>query len=195
MTVFEAIPEKITARTKVEYRRDFPSYPADDAWAAKLYLRGPSIPAAVDGVPDGASFVFTLSTAFTAPLLPGVYTWEERAIKAGEEYVAGNGRVEVLIDLTTATADTAQSFEQILLANVEAAIRGEFSANGRPAESYSIAGRSIVKMSMRELLDLRAMLRRTVRQQANPGTFGPQVQVRFPGLNFEAEAPWLGGTQ
>jgi len=47
-------------------------------------------------------------------------------------------------------------------------------------ESYSIAGRSISKIPVRELMELKGRYEYLVWRQRNPGQFSQSVDVEFP---------------
>ncbi len=188
-----ALPERITQGTAVDYRRTLSEFPASAGWSMTLYIAGAAVLSEAATV-DGDSFLIALANAETATLTPGVYQWEERVTKAGKTYVADSGVVEVLANIATATAGSLQSFNSKMLAAVEGAIGirlGIGSAIPQDViEQYEVGSRSITKMSLRELYDLRSRLRLAVRNEANPGKLGPQVRVVFPSVNAEPESPW-----
>lgn len=189
-----AIPLQIVRGTSLDYRRTYADFPASAGWTAKLWLAGASV-VGIDGVADGDSFDFSLTVAQTTALAAGVYLWEERVIRSPEEKVAADGTVGILETAKNAAAGALVSFEAKLLAAVEAAI---FLRTGvglaTPIDildAYQVHRRQVTKMSLRELMTLRADLKRSVRNQMFPGRMGPSVLVTFTGVQNENNpSPW-----
>ena len=189
-----AIPEQIVAGTQVDYRKTPGEFRPSDGWGLDLYLSGgdPATPIFFTKAftPVDESFTITLTPANTATFTRGNYLWEERASRAGEKHRFDFGTIEVLPDLATATATSLLSRSAKMLAAVSAAIDLRMGIGGVPTdmvESYTIHGRSLTKVPLKELMDLQARLQMAVRREANPGKLGPQILVRFPAVDSE---PW-----
>jgi hypothetical protein len=187
------IPEFIIPGTTVRFHRQYSDFPASAGWALSLRMAGAAVLAA-DGVPDGDSFLFTLPTTDTQGLTAGNYRWEERASIGDEVYVAGSGTLAVLQDIGAAVPGSFQTFNEQMLACVEAIIKRRWGAGlgvtpVDPPERYGIDTRTVELMPNSEILNLRASLYRAVLAERNGGQFA-QVQVRFPGLWSESMGPW-----
>ncbi len=169
------LPDNFHAGTTVTYSRAGGDYPANQGWSRDLYLAGASV-LKVAGTASGADFLFTLDAASTAKLKAGTYQWKELATKAGEVRIADSGTVNVLFNIAAAGAGDAQSWEEATLAVVEDVLANRITAD---TQAYSIAGRAVTKIPVKELLELRVTLKRAVQAQKNPGVLGPQVLVRF----------------
>lgn len=178
-----AMPETITAGLTVKYTVTHSDYPASDGWALKLYLAGISVITPINGNASGDAFAVTLSSAVTATLKAGTYTWRELVTKSGETYEAASGVVRVLPDIAQAGAGDFQSADEKMLAIVEAALEGRLSQD---MESYSIAGRAVTKIPASELLAIRSQLKAAVAARARGDKWGRTVKVRFTGTQGEA---------
>ena len=66
---------------------------------------------------------------------------------------------------------------------VEAALAGRLTSD---IQSYQIAGRSVNKIPISELLQIRGRLRAAIWRQNNPGQLGVPFRVQFP---VEPESP------
>ena len=111
------------------------------------------------------------------------YTWRARVSKSGEVYTVGDGTFKVQSSFDAATLD-ARTHARRTLDNIEAYL--ENSAN-LTAANYSIAGRSLQRIPMVDLLALRDRYRTEVAAEtaANAvarGLADPRrVFVRFGG--------------
>jgi len=169
------LPKSFAAGETLKIKRAHSSFPASDGWTLTLYLRGASVRDYTAAV-VGTEHVFTLpSTGVTgtSDLLPGNYTWEERASKAGEVFAAARETIQVRPNVATAAAGDLQSAEEKELVIVEAAIAGRLSDD---MQSYQIAGRAVNLIPVRELYQIRAALRTAVAAQRRRGQ--PIVPVR-----------------
>lgn len=158
----------------------------------RLSIRGPSAVARidVDGAPQGTDWVFVIPGEQTADLNEGVrdvmWFWSAFAFRGAERVTAGQGRLIVQPNLAeiSGTFDGRSQAEQDLVKVNEA-----ISARLRKdlVTEYTIGSRNLKRESMQSLLDLRAHLRKVVRNErkaaarknglGNPGSLG----VRFTG--------------
>lgn len=169
------MPDSFAAGTTVTYRRTVAAYPAGGVWNLTVYLSGVSTLAKVAGQ-DGEEYVVTLTAAETATLGAGKYQWVERVVKSPEVFEVASGTVVVEPNIATAAAGSMQTWEEKTLVVVEAALTGKLTAD---MESYSIHGRTVNKIPTRELMQIRAELKRAVNAQRNPGKLGPTVLAQF----------------
>jgi hypothetical protein len=168
------------------------SFVTDGVRAGDL-VSGPGIPsgAYVDGnFPIGATSL-TLSEAATATASglavkfrfpDGVYSWEERASKAGEVFVADEGTVNVDPDIAGAPAGAFQTWEERMLPLVNDIIEGRITSD---MESYQIADRAKTAVRMRDWMAFRGFLKAAISGQANPGKL-TMVRAAFTGAGAEA---------
>lgn len=176
-------PPTFSAGTTFKVDRWFEDYASSD-FTYTLYLAGAAIlnvEATPD--PDGVTFHVVLSAAQTATLnttaQPAPYSYVERLSDpvTGEVYDVGVGRIMVGPNLATVAAGAMVSFEEQTLNAIEATLQGRITSD---IEQYSIAGRSITKIPIRELLQLRGQYRALVWKQRNPGKLMNPISVVFP---------------
>jgi len=172
------LPKSFAAGETLKYKRAHSDFPAVAGWVLKLYLRGASVRDYTAAV-VGTEHVFTLPTGNapgTSDLLPGAYSWEERAELAGENYAAARGTITVRPNLATATAGQLQSAEEKELAIVEAAISGRLTDD---MQSYQISGRAVNMIPIRDLYMIRNQLRAAVIAKRNGGRIETPVRGVF----------------
>lgn len=133
-----------------------------DIWIA---LRGSSVNP-IDIKPEAtgvtinktaSSFDVTVSATATAAYTAGTYKYVIYMTKSGERYQVESGTVEIKPDFTvlTSTADTRSHVKKVLDA-IEAVIESRATVDQM---SYSIAGRSLSRTPIAELLKLRQTYR------------------------------------
>lgn len=171
------MPQQFAAGTTVKYSRGFADYTPGDGWTLAVHLAGASIiTATVAADVSGSTWNVTLTAAVTGVLKAGVYQWRELVTKSSETYVAASGAVTVLPNIATAVAGDFQTFAERMLAAIEAVLVGRIPAD---VESYQIAGRSLTRIPVMELQELRARYQGEVAAQRKPGTFGTTIYGRF----------------
>ncbi|WKZ15439.1 MAG: hypothetical protein QY317_16205 [Candidatus Jettenia caeni] len=176
-------PSSLTAGTTLRFQRSYAKYPASAGWAYTFYLAGSSVLSA-SGVANGDAFIITLTATNTANLAEGTYRYTEIVSKDDVKYEVGRGVLPVSLNLATALAGAAQTHAEKTLSVIEAALSGRLTSD---LESYQIAGRSVNKIPVKELLQLRGHYASLVWRQRNPGRLGPQVEVCFGGSNSLAD--------
>jgi hypothetical protein len=163
------MPDAFAAGTTVVFTASYGDFPANAGWTATLYLAGASVLTPIVGVASGTAFTFTITAAAGANLVAGNYSWQVIAVNATlGTFIADYGVVEVTPNITTATAGSLLTWAQRTLPLVEAALAGQVTEN---VASYQIGNRSLVKLSIDELLKLRAYCETVIAQEKNPGTF------------------------
>ncbi|MBO9467055.1 hypothetical protein J7443_17560 [Tropicibacter sp. R15_0] len=181
MTIQNCIPATLVAGDGWAWldAAAFASHPPAE-WSLRYVLRPLSGGASVeiDAVAGADAYELRLSSAQSAAVPPGQFTWVALGFHGagGDRATVATGRVEILPDPTASTGDQRSSGERILDA-IEAAIEGRAS---KDADSYSIEGRSISRTPMTDLLRLRDIYRLEVAQEQNPGSSGFQYRrVKF----------------
>ena len=183
----ERIPQQLTAGDRWRWRdaAALAKYPPADGWALKYRLHNSA--ATIDltaAVVDG-QYEIDASPSTTAAYAAGEYEWSCWVEKAGERYALATGRVQVLPDPATATGDIRTHAEKVLEA-IRAVIEGRAS---KDQESYSIAGRSLSRTPLDDLLQLESRYVRRVaeerakREQAAGRGGGKTISVRFGRSN------------
>lgn len=128
-------------------------------------------------------YLFQVSSATSELFLPGIYHWqlEITQTSSGNRLVVDAGDFEAIADLDNNQADP-RSHARIMVDKIETLLEGRADAD---VSSYSIAGRSLTKMSPNELMEWRDYYRKELvaehakelhkRGKKN----GSTIQVRF----------------
>ena len=132
----------------------------------------------VDGI-----HVFTVNSADSDHYIAGHYHWqlELEQTSSGNRVVIQTGSVDIIADLDENNVD-ARTHAQIMVDKIESILQGKADSD---VSSYSIAGRSLTKMSFNELIEARDYYRKEmVKEQLtndikNGRTGKSTIQVRF----------------
>jgi len=170
-----ALPASFAAGTTVSYSKTFADYPAS-IWSMTLYLAGKKI-LEVAAVADGDAFDLTIAASLTErDFDPGVYKWEERVTNGSEVYRVAYGRVKIEPNLEQATEGSEQDWLEPAIAALTLHIAGRLP---RGMESYSIAGRAVSRIPIKEAMSLRASLKSELARSLAPGKITRPVLVTF----------------
>lgn len=128
-------------------------------------------------------YLFTVDSATSASFLPGLYHWqlEITQTSSGNRIVVDIGDFTAVPDMDSNQADP-RIHAEIMVDKIETILQGKADSD---VASYSIAGRSLTKLSFQELLDARDHYRREVVQHNNKELVkrgkknGSTIQVRF----------------
>lgn len=135
-------------------------FPASEGWTLTYTILGPS-KIQLEAEVAGGVYQVRATAAETAELVAGPYTWAAQVSLDGATYSAGrSGALELLPNLGTAAAAVAHAAEMLPL--VEAAIKAHLTGNLAGVENWSVNGRSVARMSLEELKNLRDQYRREV---------------------------------
>lgn len=177
--VLSQFPQKLQAGLSFRAEVNAADYPAPD-WTVAAILRGPSsIDIAAAG--DGASHVFSVPAAQTADYPAGQYAVSIRAGDGVDVFEIEAGTVEILADVAAMPdGHDPRNHAERTLAAIEAVIEGRAS---KDQQSYTINGRTLVRTSIAELLQLRDTYRAEVATQKSGGRHRRlvrrQVKVRM----------------
>lgn len=175
MTTLTAIPQQHAAGTSLEVRRFIPTHTPQNGWAYQLAMRIPGY-TPKDGAADGDAFVLTLSAQDTAAWPPGTYAFSERAVKGGVVHEVGVGTITITPNLAVLPeGDDGLTHNQRVLKIIEAQLEGRL-ADG--IQNYSIGGRVVSKIPLKELVELRDKYKVKVLLERTGGQLG-QVLFTF----------------
>ena len=132
---------------------------------------------------SGGTYLFTVDSATSADFAPGLYHWqlEITQTSSGNRIVVDIGDFTAIPDMDSNQADP-RIHAEIMVDKIESLLAGKADSD---VASYSIAGRSLTKLSFQELLDARDHYRREVVQHNNKELVkrgkknGSTIQVRF----------------
>ena len=130
-------------------RRDLSDYPAS-SWTLEYYLLKADKQIKITATADGDYFKIVIAASTTAAYPAGVYRWNAYVSKDTERYKVDEGTIEIKPNYAAQTTgyDTRTHIKKVLDA-IEAVIEGRATQDHL---SYSIAGRSIAKISPEELI-------------------------------------------
>ena len=132
---------------------------------------------------SGGVHLFTVESSVSEDFDAGTYHWqlEVEQISSGNRLVLQTGLVEIVVDLDKNNTDP-RIHAEIMVDKIQTVLEGKADSD---VSSYSIAGRSITKMSFNELVEARDFYRKEVVQYKNQaairnGKKGTQtIKVRF----------------
>jgi len=144
---------------KTQLASDYPPATHSAEYVARVTQGGAS-EIKLAAVERDTYYLFTVPTATSEAFSPGFYHWQLEITEtaSGNRIVVERGEFEAVADLDVNGADP-RSHAEIMLDKIEALL--EDRADG-DLSSYSIAGRSITKMTSEELLTWRDYYRREV---------------------------------
>jgi hypothetical protein len=183
-------PPSITAGTTFKIDRGLSDWP-NTSWKYTLILAGAAVvskDASAD--PDNGNLYHLVMTASdTQPLNPSggatlYYKYTERMTAldlSGEVFDIGEGVIAVAPNFAIAQPGDALSNNERMLAAIQQLLAGRVTSD---LSSYAIAGRSLTKMTLKELQEAEGIYLTRVYKERNPGTFSTPVDVQFPPTDF-----------
>jgi len=177
-------PKSFVAGEFVRWRCNEPSYPANNGWVLAYNLRSSISDSAIDvvSVADNEHHVVILTSQTTKDYKSGTYSWQCTAKKDEELHVVRNGTLIIKPNLSALTVFDGRSHIKKILDALEATLLGKASLDQL---SYSISGRSLMRLSPSELLKWRDVYKaeytRELQQEKleqNLGV-GNLIKVRF----------------
>lgn len=186
----EGEPDEIVVGDFIQWKRSdiAEDYPTGSGYTAEYVARitggGSSeikIPQA--GGSTDSFYLFTADSATTSSFLVGKYHWqlEITQTSSGNRLVVDIGDFEAIPDMDNNQADPRVHAE-IMVDKIESLLQGKADSD---VSSYSIAGRSLTKLSFQELVDARDYYRREIVKHENDALLkrgkknGATIQVRF----------------
>lgn len=152
----------LVAGETLNYTATLADYPANDGWLLRLLMnpRAGGVVITVQGTADGVKHLVQAASVTTSAWVPGDYAIELWAIKGAEQYRIDSGQLRIEPSLLAAAAglDTRSQAEKDLEA-VDAMLRGKA---GSDVQAYTIAGRSLSRYPLPDLIKLRDRLRADV---------------------------------
>ena len=193
--IFTTIPEKepinfykgetvVWKRTDIGADYDPSSYSM--VWEASLESDG-STRFSATVTESGTDYTFTLDNSSTASYTAGDYVWFLKVLQTSdsETLVIDSGKITVKDNYFATTGDT-RSHAKVMLDKIESILENRADAD---VSSYSIAGRSLNKLTVEELLRWRDYYRAEYKQEVakfrtgnNEGS-GRVVKVQFNDIS------------
>lgn len=137
----------------------------------------------VAGTDGGDHYLFTVSSVLSADFVSGKYHWqlEITQTSSGNRIVVDQGDFEAIPDMDDNQADP-RIHAEIMIDKIQSILEGKADGD---VSSYSIAGRSITKMSFDELMVARDRYRGELTKHENKELIkrgksnGSTIKVRF----------------
>jgi hypothetical protein len=183
----EGEPLEIVVGDFIQWKRsdlvqDYPLASYSAQYVARI-TGGGSTEVTIPATETGGTYVFTASSSTTSGFEPGYYHWQLEVIQtsSSNRLVVDRGEFTALADLDVNGADP-RSHAQIMIDKIESILQGKADSD---VGSYSIAGRSLTKMSFAELMTARDQYKaefqqEVVKDRARRGKpTGSTIKVRF----------------
>lgn len=145
-------PSEVRAGDTVKWKKYIADYMPADGWTLYYAINNSSALIEITTSDNGDGYHLVNEAPATTDLwAAGVYKWQSYVSDGTDRYTIETGTIEILPDLTDAATDTRSIVKRTLDA-IEAVIENRASID---QQSYTIAGRSLSRMSVEELLTLR----------------------------------------
>lgn len=180
-------PLEVVVGDFIQWRRtDLGSDYPNDEYTATYVARitgGGNTEIQLVGTAYGEDYLFTVSSTASADFVPGYYHWQLEMVRDSdsERVVVERGTFTAIADLDVGGADP-RSHAEIMIDKIEARLESRADVD---VSNYSINGRSLVKMSIEELIRWRdyyraefTMQKRKERVRRGKST-GATIKARF----------------
>jgi hypothetical protein len=151
-------PEEFTRGDTVKWKINLPDYAPQDGWTLKYSFVTSSGQVDVTGTDNGDGYhLVTIDSTTSQSFSAGDWSWQAYVEKAGERYTVRRGTLVVKEDFASQTSGyDARTHVKKVLDALEATILGKATSDQL---SYTIAGRSLSRMSPSELIHWRDIYR------------------------------------
>lgn len=183
----EGEPLEIVVGDFIQWKRsdlvqDYPLASYSAQYVARI-TGGGNTEVLIPATETGGTYLFTASSSTTSGFEPGYYHWQLEVIQtsSSNRLVVDRGEFTAIADLDVNGADP-RSHAQIMIDKIESILQGKADSD---VGSYSIAGRSLTKMSFAELMTARDQYKaefqqEVVKDRARRGKpTGSTIKVRF----------------
>jgi hypothetical protein len=186
----EGEPKELVVGDFIQWKRSdiADDYPTSSGYTAEYVARITGGGSNEIKIPQAASttddyYVFSVSSNTSESFSPGLYHWqlEITETSSGNRLVVDIGDFTAIPDMDSNQADP-RIHAEIMIAKIQTILEGKADSD---VSSYSIAGRSLTKLSFQELLDARDYYRREIVKHTNDELLkrgkssGSTIQVRF----------------
>jgi hypothetical protein len=149
-TELTTFPTRHGAGDTLAVRRSLADWPAT-TWSLSFELRNAGASITIAATADGADHVVSVPAATTASWTAGRYHWRAYVTAGTDRHEVERGTIEIEPDFAAAGAADRRSHAEKVLDAIEAVIEGRAS---KDQESYTIAGRSLARTPIGDLLTL-----------------------------------------
>lgn len=180
-------PEVVSPGDFIQWKRtdlggDYPPASYTATYVARI-TGGGNTEIQVTGTASGSDYLFTVSSATSTDFIPGIYHWQLEIVRNSDSnrIIVDRGYFTCVADLDINGSDP-RTHAEIMVAKIESLLSGKADSD---VDNYTINGRSLKKLSFKELLEARDYYRKEVQREViaerirkRQGT-GATVQVRF----------------
>lgn len=157
-------PLRFTQGDTVQWLKTLPDYPASAGWSLGYTLVNSAGKFAIDSTAQGDDHLAGASAAESDAFAPGEYRWQARVTKGSypgsQVFTVGMGSISIVASLLDAAGGIeTRSGARLALDAINAYL---LDPNNLKSASYTIAGRSLTRHSMADLLALRSRLQAEV---------------------------------
>jgi len=180
-------PENIVVGDFVQWRRtdlsgDYPNTDYTMTYVARI-TGGGNTEIQLLGTNYQNDYLFTATSTTSASFVAGYYHWQLEAFQtsSNNRIVIDRGSFNIIVDLDINGTDP-RTHAEIMLGKIESLLSGKADAD---VANYSIAGRSLTKMSFDELIKVRDFYKAEFRKEQiadrirQGRSTGSTVKVRF----------------
>lgn len=148
-----AFPTVWNAGDTLKWDVSVPDYPATEGWTLtyEVKSRNDHI-ATITASADGAGYTVTVPAATSAGYAIGHHHYRAYVTKGSERYTVDSGDLEIVKDFEDSGNYDDRTHAEKVLDAIEAVIEGRAS---KDQESYTIAGRSLARTPIEDLLKMR----------------------------------------
>ena len=165
----ETEPTEIVAGGFYQWKRndlgvDYPTSAYTLSYKARIAGGGfPNI--SLTATASGDQYLVTITSAASAAYQTGDYKWQSFITRNSDsaKILLAEGEWKIVSDVGSSTADF-RSHAAIMVAKIESLLNGKADAD---VANYSIAGRSLTKLTMAELIEARDYFKSEVIQEQN----------------------------
>jgi hypothetical protein len=180
-------PETVVVGDYIQWRRvdlgsDYPNTQFTMTYVARITAGGAN-EIQLTGTAYGNDYLFVATSATSAAFTPGFYHWQLEAVRNSDSnrIVIDRGFFTAIVDLDNNNADP-RTHAEIMLAKIKSLLEGKADAD---VANYSVAGRSLTKLSFDELIKARDYYqeeynKEVQKQRISKGqATGTTIKVRF----------------
>ena len=146
-------PVEITAGDYIQWQKSVGNYPASQGWTLSYAFLNAGSKIAVTAAAQGDDYLVTIAAATSAGYAAGVYQWQSYVTNGAQRITVSNGEIKINANFATQTTLETRSQAKQTLDALEAEIYAR--STGGMTQEYSIAGRSLKKSPVTELIVLR----------------------------------------
>lgn len=176
------LPARFTAGDTLKFSETLADYQASAGWALSFALINSASKITFSGSASGDDHAVNVAASVTASWLAGSYSFAAYVTKGTERYSVGTGTITIAPNLAALSTVDGRTHARKTLDAIEAVIEGRASIDQL---EYSIAGRSLKRTPLPDLLKFRDRYRAEVKSEEAAANVaaglgnGRTIRVRF----------------